>query len=80
MDNLKLFFNLYCFFQIDLDTIDVSNLNRQFLFQRQHVGKSKSQVARESALRFNPNAKIVAYHDSILRYLIFLSIFNIRIK
>lgn len=36
---------------IDLDTIDVSNLNRQFLFQKQHVGKSKSSVARESALR-----------------------------
>lgn len=30
--------------QIDLDTIDVSNLNRQFLFQKRHVGKSKAQV------------------------------------
>ena len=36
---------------IDLDTIDVSNLNRQFLFQKQHVGKSKSTCAREAALR-----------------------------
>ncbi|KAB7507024.1 SUMO-activating enzyme subunit 2 [Armadillidium nasatum] len=51
---------------IDLDTIDVSNLNRQFLFQKQHVGKSKSQVARESALRFNPKSNIVSYHDSII--------------
>ena len=24
------------------------------------------QVAKESALRFNPNANIVAYHDSIM--------------
>lgn len=32
-------------FQIDLDTIDVSNLNRQFLFRKEHVGKSKSQVS-----------------------------------
>jgi len=52
---------------IDLDTIDVSNLNRQFLFQKQHVGKSKSSVARESALRFAPEAKIKAYHDSIMK-------------
>jgi len=52
---------------IDLDTIDVSNLNRQFLFQKQHVGKSKSSVARESALRFAPEAKIKSYHDSIMK-------------
>jgi ubiquitin-like 1-activating enzyme E1 B len=78
--------------QIDLDTIDVSNLNRQFLFQRRHIGLSKAevpprvplshthththtavarvltrhaQVARESALNFNPHAKIVAHHGNI---------------
>ncbi|ESO98215.1 hypothetical protein LOTGIDRAFT_178117 [Lottia gigantea] len=51
---------------IDLDTIDVSNLNRQFLFRKEHVGKSKSQVAKESALKFNPNVNIVAYHDSVM--------------
>ncbi|XP_037934578.1 SUMO-activating enzyme subunit 2 [Teleopsis dalmanni] len=50
---------------IDLDTIDVSNLNRQFLFHKEHVGKSKAQVACDSALKFNPDAKIIAYHDSI---------------
>lgn len=54
--------------QIDLDTIDVTNLNRQFLFQKQHVGKSKSQVARESVLRFNSEAKIEALHDSVMRW------------
>ncbi|ORX85343.1 hypothetical protein BCR32DRAFT_229799 [Anaeromyces robustus] len=50
---------------IDLDTIDLSNLNRQFLFQRQHIGKSKSKVARKSALEFNPNVNIVAHHANI---------------
>jgi len=52
---------------IDLDTIDVSNLNRQFLFQKQHVGKSKSTCAREAALRFAPGAEIKAHHDSIMK-------------
>jgi ubiquitin-like 1-activating enzyme E1 B len=50
---------------IDLDTIDTSNLNRQFLFQKRHVGQSKSKVARESALEFVPSANIEAIHDSV---------------
>jgi ubiquitin-like 1-activating enzyme E1 B len=50
---------------IDLDTIDLSNLNRQFLFQRQHIGKSKSKVARQSALEFNPNVIIIANNENI---------------
>ncbi|XP_035314738.1 SUMO-activating enzyme subunit 2 isoform X1 [Cricetulus griseus] len=51
---------------IDLDTIDVSNLNRQFLFQKKHVGRSKAQVAKESVLQFHPQANIQAHHDSIM--------------
>lgn len=43
----------------------MSNLNRQFLFHKEHVGKSKANVARETALKFNPNVEIKAYHDSI---------------
>ncbi|CAG8457443.1 10487_t:CDS:10 [Diversispora eburnea] len=43
----------------------LSNLNRQFLFQKQHIKKSKAQVARESALKFNPNVNIIAHHANI---------------
>ncbi|KAJ8328967.1 E1 ubiquitin-activating protein uba2 [Batrachochytrium dendrobatidis] len=50
---------------VDLDTIDLSNLNRQFLFRNQHIKKSKANVARETALQFNPSANIKAYHASI---------------
>lgn len=49
-----------------MDTIDVSNLNRQFLFHKEHVGKSKSEVAKESALSFNPNVNIKAFQDNIM--------------
>ncbi|KAI8920775.1 hypothetical protein DFJ77DRAFT_426178 [Powellomyces hirtus] len=50
---------------VDLDTIDLSNLNRQFLFQHRHIGKAKAHVAKESALGFNPDAKIKSHHASI---------------
>ncbi|KAI8069578.1 hypothetical protein BC940DRAFT_236420 [Gongronella butleri] len=53
------------FVVIDLDTIDISNLNRQFLFQRLHVKKSKAHVAKESALKFNPEVKIESHQANI---------------
>ncbi|PKS07022.1 hypothetical protein jhhlp_005619 [Lomentospora prolificans] len=50
---------------VDLDTIDLSNLNRQFLFRHEHIKKSKSLVAKEVAQKFNPDATITAYHANI---------------
>eukprot|EP00300_Choanocystis_sp_HF-7_P014553 c18727_g1_i5.p1 GENE.c18727_g1_i5~~c18727_g1_i5.p1 ORF type:complete len:591 (+),score=149.92 c18727_g1_i5:37-1773(+) len=50
---------------IDLDTIDVSNLNRQFLFRRKHVGQPKAVVACEAVKAFNPEAVVKAYHGDI---------------
>jgi ubiquitin-like 1-activating enzyme E1 B len=50
---------------IDLDTIDLSNLNRQFLFRHEHIKKPKAIVAKEAAQQFNPNVKLTAYHANI---------------
>ncbi|AEC07183.1 SUMO-activating enzyme 2 [Arabidopsis thaliana] len=50
---------------IDMDTIEVSNLNRQFLFRRSHVGQSKAKVARDAVLRFRPNINIRSYHANV---------------
>jgi ubiquitin-like 1-activating enzyme E1 B len=54
---------------IDLDTIDVSNLNRQFLFRSQHVGKSKCEVACSVAQNMVPvnkeTAKYIPHHGNV---------------
>ena len=50
---------------IDLDTIDLSNLNRQFLFRKHHIKKPKAFVAKETASQFNPSVSIDAHHGSI---------------
>ncbi|XP_028767887.1 SUMO-activating enzyme subunit 2-like [Neltuma alba] len=50
---------------IDMDTIEVSNLNRQFLFRRSHVGQSKSKVARDAVLKFRPHISIKSYHANV---------------
>ncbi|KKA29342.1 hypothetical protein TD95_001943 [Thielaviopsis punctulata] len=50
---------------VDLDTIDLSNLNRQFLFRHEHIKKSKALVAKEVAQKFNPQCSITAYHANI---------------
>ncbi|KAL0927893.1 hypothetical protein M5K25_002115 [Dendrobium thyrsiflorum] len=50
---------------IDMDTIEVSNLNRQFLFRQCHVGQSKAKVARDAVLKFKPHINITPYHANV---------------
>ncbi|CAL1710842.1 unnamed protein product [Somion occarium] len=50
---------------LDLDTIDLSNLNRQFLFRKKDVKQSKALVAAKTASAFNPNVRITPIHGNI---------------
>ena len=51
---------------IDLDTIDVSNLNRQFLFRSQHVGQPKCTVACEVASNMAPQpVEYTPHHGNV---------------
>ena len=45
----------------DNDNIEVSNLNRQFLFRKSHVTHSKSKTACEIAQQMNPALRVEAY-------------------
>ncbi len=45
----------------DGDTVEVSNLQRQILYTTDAVGKSKSEVARESLFRLNSGVKMSTY-------------------
>lgn len=49
----------------DMDTIEKSNLSRQFLFRNTDIGKLKSVAAANAILRMNPNVKVVAHETRV---------------
>lgn len=49
----------------DDDTIELSNLNRQFLFKRKHVGHSKSLTACQVAKAMNPQFNAIGLKNRV---------------
>jgi len=49
----------------DMDTIEKSNLSRQFLFRSHDIGHMKSDVACNAAKKMNPNINIVSHQNKV---------------
>ena len=51
----------------DMDNIEQSNLNRQFLFKQTDIGKSKSVIAAKNASIINNNVSVISHEYKICK-------------
>eukprot|EP00062_Callorhinchus_milii_P006085 gi/632946257/ref/XP_007888468.1/ PREDICTED: ubiquitin-like modifier-activating enzyme 7 isoform X1 [Callorhinchus milii] len=49
----------------DMDTIERSNLNRQFLFRNKDVSMLKSETAAAAVRKMNPNLQVIAHQNRV---------------
>jgi sulfur-carrier protein adenylyltransferase/sulfurtransferase len=50
---------------VDGDSIEISNLQRQVLFQQQHLGQNKALIAKQQLHKLNPSIKIHAVAEHL---------------
>lgn len=49
----------------DMDRIEKSNLNRQFLFRTHNIGQFKSEAARDAIRQMNPDVNVTAHINKV---------------
>lgn len=50
---------------VDFDTVDISNLHRQFFFKTADAGKGKAMLLRESIVELNPDAEVTVVGKAV---------------
>ena len=49
----------------DMDSIELSNLTRQFLFQKEDIGEQKSDVVKKKLVKYCPNLNVNSYNEQV---------------